>query len=272
MEHIYTLDKKTAPVFQKLHPSAPEIWFGEDTVAWGVVEEHEAAALLLLSVSEETLCLNWLYVAEKFRGMGIGRRLLHKLAERLDGYGGDGQIHTVCTSDMKDYLESMGFFFEEEPEYATFRSAMDEAKDLLPYKESDRIRPVYTLSGTELNRIGDLLNNDPELSVGIGLPVDPAKYLKESAVYMGDDGIKAMVFLQQISGEICISYAYAATPADGGKLLQLLSNAKESIRDRYWEDITVNAAALNKKSEEMIKKLLPKAERTDIWKGSMVLI
>ncbi len=271
MERIFRLDKTTAPAFQGLHPQSPETWFGQDTAAMGVIRDGKAAGLLLSTVSEQTVWLDWLFVAEEYRGQRIGSSLLYRFSDHLRGYGGDSCVHAVCGSEMKPFLENMGFDFPEAPGAMSFTAPLSEVRELPPAKESDRIRPLYTLSEAELNRISYTLGSSPKLSVGIKLPVDIDRYMSESAVYM-DEEIRAMLFLEQNGEGIGISYAYAASAGDGGKLLQLLSNAKQSIENRFWKEIGISATALNEKSEEMIRKLMPTAEESVLWEGSMYLI
>ena len=271
MEQIYLLDNKTAPVFGRLHPLAPEIWFREGSIALGTVADRKAAALLTATVLERTVWLDWLYVAEEFRGSGIGSRLLDRFLKNLEGYGGDSLIHVTCEEEMKRYLENRGFTFDTAPGYTTFTAPLNEVKELPAPKESDRIRPLYALSGSEVNQINDLLTKDPRTSVGIALPVDASRYMGESAVYI-HNGIRAMLFLELAGERINLSYAWCASQNDGAALLKLFAQAKRSVEDRFWEEMEITATSLNEQSKALIKKLMPTARSAELWEGNIFLI
>ncbi len=271
MEQFYIIDEETAGIFSELHPQDPEEWFKSNTMALGVVSDGKPSALLVTSFAEETIWLDWLYVKEEYRKKGIGGMVLYRLIDCINGFG-DLYLYTACSTEMKEFLDKMGFEFPLNPSYSEFRAPLSGVAKLPSDGESDNIRSLYDISDTELNQLNNILI-DPSLeSVGIRVPVDIKAYQKESSVYIEDDKIKAMLFLQKVNDTINISYAYSASAKDGAKLIHLFSHAKKLIKDHYGADIEISATSLNEKSEKLISTLLPDAEKTDFWEGKRVLI
>ena len=84
-ESIYFLDKSNIHMFRLLFPEDLEKSFGDDRIGFGVMCDDTPAALLLATFTEDAFWVDWLYVKEEYRLLGISYRLLNTFYKNISG-------------------------------------------------------------------------------------------------------------------------------------------------------------------------------------------
>ena len=209
-ENIYTLDKETILIFQELCQEDLRDWREEGNVAFGVISDGEPAALLMASVNEYNVWVDWIYVKPDYRNQGIAARLLDVLEDGLSWVTKDNEICVaVDDEELKRYFAvDRSMYFSEEPESYRFYESIMNLMELPDAEGCQYIKKLQDLSSAELKGMGNSIVSTPDISIPIEFPINPADYLPESVVYLKDGSCMAALLLKKDAMGVSISYAY----------------------------------------------------------------
>ena len=269
-ESIYFLDKSNIHMFRLLFPEDLEKSFGDDRIGFGVMCDDTPAALLLATFTEDAFWVDWLYVKEEYRLLGISYRLLNTFYKNISGITYEDMVFAASDDSVVQHvLTQTGFEFENEPLYFTFRSTLAKLAAVPEHKPDKAVMLLNKLEPEMLQK----LNREIEDSgvIGVELPVDPAEYMRESLVYTDQDTIKAILLLKEHGDVIDVAYAWVAG-GDEKALIRLISAAKVLLQNTHSEDTEITMTTLNEASKKLATHLFPDAKCTPIYKGSMSLV
>lgn len=271
-ENIYTLDKETILIFQELCQEDLRDWREEGNVAFGVISDGEPAALLMASVNEYNVWVDWIYVKPDYRNQGIAARLLDVLEDGLSWVTKDNEICVaVDDEELKRYFAvDRSMYFSEEPESYRFYESIMNLLELPDAEGCQYIKKLQDLSSAELKGMGNSIVSTPDISIPIEFPINPADYLPESVVYLKDGSCMAALLLKKDAMGVSISYAYLSGK-DAKTLLMCISRAQRLLVEEYGGDLMISVTTLNKQSERLAEKLFPGAKKVPVWTGRKLL-
>ena len=268
-EDIFVLDTNNIHVFWHLFQEPLKEWFSDDKIGFGVICDGQPAALLLSTINEEAVWLDWIYVREQFRQKGVTYRLLNCFFRNMKRLTTENRVYTACEDTMiRHCLGKAGFEFDEPESHHTLSAPLSKLYSVPDHKPDKAVQLLKGLDARSLK----LLNNAIAASgaVGVELPVMPLKFMRESLVYLEKNEIKAALLLKKEGNAIDVAYAYLAGN-DGKPLIKLISAEKKLLLNSYDENTLISMTTLNAESEKLAKHLFPDAEKQSVWTGSFDL-
>ncbi|MBR5419764.1 MAG: GNAT family N-acetyltransferase [Lachnospiraceae bacterium] len=260
------------PLFSDLYTGDIMAFDRNDRVAAGVLtQENEPVALLLSSVQDDTMFLDWFYVREKFRHQGIGTEFLNKMLDMISmAYKVELASVASASEEASAYFRWQGFVPDEGRIMGIANLTLGDMISL-PVRNLGNGRRLIELNDGELRRMNHYFVGNDNITVTVDLPVDPHKYLEESAVDMRNNEVYSLLLLEEDGDALFVSYAYSSNK-NVLSLMALLSNAKKRLIERYGADKKIKIAAVNEKSMALVNKLFNTPKTKKMFMGTKVLV
>ncbi|MBO4336695.1 MAG: GNAT family N-acetyltransferase [Lachnospiraceae bacterium] len=273
---VYTLTKETAEPFKKLVPPEEYALIGKNgCYALGSVSKdkgsEKAAGVLIFTVNaadgsggEPVACINWLYVAEEYRGHHAGDHLMAAMYDTLNRSGIKAVTCSVPAAEMMpmfvcDFLTCWWLYFNLEP-MAEMHTSLSELSALpafskkLPLKSGESIHSLKELKlkkfAAEAERIA-YVKGEKRFSI------EESDSLEEdlSAVIMNGDTAEAFL-LVDITPSGVISLRLMRGSAKAGMLyLKLLQYALDKALEKYDDETVVYIEPKSKAAENLLNSL-----------------
>ena len=274
---IFLLDKETLPVFYELLDQPALAGFNEKKIALGAIlgegEDALPAAVLIATPKAGEVRVDWLYVREECRGKGIGKLLLKKLliaSYEIPDIDGIWVDYTFENKGMEEFLTHCGFFTWEPDGAACFCATLSSFTTVGDAEQCEKVKPLSSLSDVQLadlyRGIRKRAERGEDVPTGVPLPIQPAEYLQESAAYVGNMGIEALILLQGVGDGINVAWLYSVDTKPVA-LVRLFRHVKYSLKERFSDDTPLELSSLRGKSLLLIRKLLPGAKEIPLMVG-----
>ena len=262
MTELTRIGKKNLSGFRHLMPGQEP---GAEVFAIGALYQNRAAGCALLSAEEDSLSLDWLYVADAFRRKGVGTTLL-KGAEDLAIASGAASLHALYPStshSLEPFLKSGGYFFLSDGVHYRVKTKDCLASELLRADtHPGDVMPLSALTGTQKKHLGQRLEE-----AGPG-----AELLREGicdetlslAALDGKTGEAAAALIAEAAGnEVFIHYLvnFSGQPERLVTLFRAFSEQLQSLETLPGYLVFAGDDTARKLAEKMSgKKLKPEGE------------
>ena len=270
-ERIFILDKDTFGIFSELYTGLVDsaTLLSDGRIALGVMYDEQPAGLLIATVSDEAAWVDWLYIKEDYRNNGIGTALLWHFLNSVAKFTSCDEVKTACSDkSVRRFFSGQGFLFDRFKTSARYEANIRDFKDMDVEDGASCIVPVASLTRKMQSIINRAFMEDPELQVGIKLPIVPEDYYPGSAAYFSEDKLEAALFLKEDEKGVSVAYAYMS-PGSPKSLVSLMAYAKNKVIELRGESAVVSAVALNSSSKKLTEKIFPKAEKTVCYTGTL---
>ena len=262
---FFILEKEELPVFQGLYMKPYPI--RDDQLAFGVMTDGKPSAFALFDYIRDgsSYWLDWLYVEPVFRRQKVGSFLLRSVLNILSDQELADEVQTGCVNEeQRGFLSSMGFLIQAEKNVTVYEGTLSMVTGLSSEKEVASAKRFSEITEDELHALVDDLIADPE---AVPYRIEPGSYLDASLYMRNENGLEALLLLQEEEDAIAVSYAYAKQK-DGIMLIRLLCMALPMIRNAYPPEKKLRITAMNRKVCNLVEKVLPEAEKTQVYTAS----
>lgn len=260
---VFLLEDEDYPVFADLFEGDLNT-LGNTGIAFGAVADGEPAALAVIQIRpvDRTCWLDWLYVRSDKRRQGIATKLLFSLVQKLAKSVHIDTLEASCIDEeQKAFFSAIGFSIREVSYCHIYEAKLSGLKSLSNHKPKHKGKQLASLSTEELEELGNELFSDPH---ALPFRLDQKTCLPESAYYRTEEGLQALLILEEEKGILSVSYAYAKQ-GNGAALMELIVEAEESVRSRMKDDTVIRITTVNENSANLVEKLLPDAEKKPVF-------
>ena len=240
-------------------------------IALGAVEDKEAAGILIGRIVNEILYINWLYVDEKHRGNGAASAMLKRLSNAAFKAGTEtiAVIYpdTEENSALTELLSKSGFDLGLSETQYIYKSTLNELDTALAnfQRSGNGILTVNQIPQYMLRQFENVLK-ESGVFVEPELPIKTEEYLPESAAYIKDEKICAMMLFRYEGQSLSLSWLYLDSNFRSSFPL-LVGAVLPPLKKKYGAETPITFAVVNEASYRLADRLMPALKKTGIMLG-----
>lgn len=277
---ICVLNKADAEKFTSVYSGSTDRFDDPDVISLGIVDDEVRppvpCGMLVASVLERSLNLEWLYVLPEYRRKKAATYLLDELMTAADRCEADEVFCTFSERNegMGEFMSDFGFAILNTPGYYDYVMRLKDFKDLPAESAGDYdLDSFFSATSGELEALNASLEAT-DVTVGVPLPVYPWEYSPLSVCVRKNGEITGLLLIKttrrENSAVIDIPWVYMkkecikAMPAVYGL-------AMEALRSLYPEDTEVRFETLSPEMDSIIEKIAPDADFAELYSAHWLM-
>lgn len=265
---IGVVTPKDLDYFSHLSPVRLTQALPEDTLLVGCVEDSAppvAAGILMAHAEESMVVVDWLYVDEAFRRRGGGRAMLELLLQNARASGilkGVSVFFADDDENMPAFLAACGFGVSQRGGSAGFAIRLGDFPYIPAFGPTKgSIVPLEEIPEAERVRFAALLDSAAIPGIAVPTPFSFRAYRPESCVCLEDGIIRAICLLRGDENGLSIDWIYSNTAPPA--IIRTINESVSRLKGAFPADTTLAFASVNKDLENVIKRYLPAAQRSE---------
>ena len=229
----------------------------ERTLAFGIESLGYAAGAAIVRLVSFKAEIEWFFVSEIHRGIGVGSESLLNLLSLLHKKYNIKEVYMDFFAGTDENLSKLFNSFPNErtplPQ-CVFKTTLGQL--LSSDKISGSSKHCISLAELDSSRINKFCNEIVMRGMDfVPMPVDPAMYYKEqSAVFMEDGEPKGMLLYKKTNEDIEVSFLVSLTD-NSAAIPDMIHYSVEKFK-RFGEDTAVSINVIEPKIKAIVKNLL----------------
>lgn len=268
------LDKKNAKKFNALYYGSTDRFDDPNIICLGTIDNTvfpaRAAGILVASIVENSVNIEWLYVHPDYRRKGIATGLLDQMMLAAD----KAQIDDVfCT--FSEANDSVTFFTLDFGFAICFTTGWHDydlkLKDFKPLPKDPtgefELESFFYTSQKDIDAFNAMVA-ESDATVGVPLTIDPRDYSPMSVCVKKNGKITGILLVQinQMEDTTKIEFPWVFFKSDSIKAMPAVYGLViDSIRELYPESTKVHFETLNPGMDGIVTKLAPSAEFKEVY-------
>ena len=278
---IIVLDSDHARKFNSLYNGDVQRFDEQGVVCLAAVDNEVMppvpCGMLVASAVEQSMNIEWLYVAEGYRRKGVATELVDTLMAAAAKCGSDHVFGTFSERNdgMAEFMDAFGFHVRHSYGWHDYVMKLSDFQPL-PEEAADEyaLESLFHASKKELAEMNAALEKSENI-VGVPLPVDPRDYSPVSVCVKKDGAISGLLLVRtDTAGEdVRIEFPWVFFKKECIKAMpSVYSLVLKTLKALYPENTEIHFETLNPGMDSVIEKLAPQAEFKELYSAHWAFV